>query len=208
MIDFSYSYYDAAGSVSPSRNYILNWITNSPLPVKLENFSVANAKGEAGALIKWSTSSEENTDRFEVERSENGKDWKVIGEVSAVGESKNIHSYSFSDIVDKNGKSYYRLKMIDMDGTFTHSTIKSIIVELSGESYLYPNPAVNVIHLKTDVAGTKKAVFFDASGSSISSTLAFSDNVMDVSHLPAGKYFVKVTDQYGIISQYKATISR
>ncbi len=208
MIDFAYSYYDAAGSVSPSRNYVLNWITNTPLPVKLESFLVSNAGGEAGNLVKWSTSSEENADRFAVERSENGLDWKTLGEVVAKGESKLFNSYSFSDIVEKKGTYYYRLKMIDMDGTFTYSTMKSILVQLSGASYLYPNPAVNVIHLKTEVTGVKKAIFFDASGSSISSTFSFSDNMIDVSQLPAGKYFVKITDQKGVTSQYKATISR
>lgn len=111
------------------------------LPVTFVSFA-AKAEGQI-ANLAWSTTAETNSERFDIQRSQNGKDWKIIGSVSANGESKTILSYSFSDNNPLNGQNFYRLKMIDLDSTFAYSRINNVAFENKSLVNVYPNPAIN-----------------------------------------------------------------
>lgn len=72
--------------------------------------------------IKWNTVSELNVKTFSVERSANGTSFTAIDAVTA----KNIASganYSFTDAAPLAGVSYYRLKVIDKDGSFKYTPV-------------------------------------------------------------------------------------
>ncbi len=81
--------------------------------------------------LDWKTASEINSAWFEVERSYEGKEWEQVGKVKAAGNTNNISSYSFTDthsgIENPNTDFvYYRLKQLDIDGTFSYSSIVQI----------------------------------------------------------------------------------
>lgn len=209
MVEFSYAFTDAAGSVSRPENYILNWINNTPLPVRLESFSVsAVMKNEIGVQLKWITSAEEGSERFEIERSGNSRDWFVIGQLDAKGESSESSDYTFYDHQPVGGTNYYRLKMLDRDGSFEYSRILTAVAKRQQDAFLYPNPASNVLNVKSSESGIKKATFYDLSGNMIARPVVFSSNQMDVSGFPPGYYLVRIADNQGVIKQYKATINR
>lgn len=90
------------------------------LPVKLTSFKAAK-EGKVVSL-NWSTTEEIGSDRFEVERSMDGKVWSFIGEVKANGTTRNLNLYHFTDVQPAQGQNLYRLKMIDQDNTFAFST--------------------------------------------------------------------------------------
>lgn len=118
------------------------------LPVKLASFT-AYTEGET-ALLRWTTTEEVDSFAFEIERSSNAKTWQKIGAVSAQGQSDKTQNYTFSDPLPFKGTSYYRLKMVDRDGTFSHSEIKSV-QSLSGKevsAVVYPNPASDFVFVK------------------------------------------------------------
>jgi len=119
------------------------------LPVSLISFTVKQ-EGET-ATIAWSTSSETNSDRFEVERSHNNKSWLKIGNVLASQESVSSKPYSFVDISPLNGESLYRLKMIDRDGTFAYSRIESVNFKLVPAVKVYPNPIADTEKLQIGI---------------------------------------------------------
>lgn len=98
---------------------------NIILPLVLKDFVVI-AQGKY-ALVKWSTSSEQNSSSFEIERSIDGTNFKSIGRVLAKGYSNVLTEYSFSDLkITERIKYFYRLKMIDKDGKYTYSGVKEI----------------------------------------------------------------------------------
>ncbi len=76
-----------------------------------------------GTMLTWSTSFEENNVMFIVEKSEDGKSFTEVGSVDASGDSDDIKEYNFLDVMSNASKSYYRLKQVDLDGTFSYSEI-------------------------------------------------------------------------------------
>ncbi len=94
-------------------------------------------------IVNWITVSELNTDKFEIEKSTNGENFTLCGTVPAKN-TNTRNSYSFIDKYPANGVAYYRLKMIDIDGTFTYSGVKFVNNKLVVIS-VYPNPASKIL---------------------------------------------------------------
>jgi hypothetical protein len=117
------------------------------LPVKLISFTAV--KEGLQAQLTWSTSEEVNSERFEVERSNDGKKWARISSLPAAGDILNaVTGYSFTDDNPLPGESLYRLKMIDRDQTFSYSRIVSLHFQtIAG---IYPNPASEKIMISAD----------------------------------------------------------
>lgn len=97
-----------------------------PLPLTLTDFRGSNNKSEN--YLEWSTASEQNASYFEIERSVNGSNYILAGRVKAAGNSNVNKKYSFNDQAGGAFWSvyYYRLKMVDLDGTFSYSKVITI----------------------------------------------------------------------------------
>jgi len=87
--------------------------SNQPLPIELVSFTATCV--DNNTILKWETVSENNSSYFDVEKSTDGYTWRVIGQVSAAGNSNEQLSYSFSDY-DNNSNTFYRLNQVDLDG--------------------------------------------------------------------------------------------
>ncbi|WP_345221292.1 T9SS type A sorting domain-containing protein [Hymenobacter koreensis] len=96
----------------------------APLPVELISFTARYADQQV--LLNWATAQEKNSASFNVERSADGKAFETISTVEAAGESSSRRNYTFADRRPVGGTSYYRLKQIDRDGTFTHSAVLAV----------------------------------------------------------------------------------
>lgn len=97
---------------------------NSPLPVNLFSFSGRRTNG--GNQLNWVTASEANSAKFVVERSSDGQSYTSITEVAAAGNSNSSRSYGYLDGRPQTGDNYYRLKMVDKDGSFKYSNVVRI----------------------------------------------------------------------------------
>lgn len=120
------------------------WRRDASLPVEWLGFDV-KLKGSF-AELDWATSSELNSDYFEVQRSMNGKSFEGIGQVKAVGHSEEITTYQYTDpgvTSIPNDRVYYRLRQVDIDGAFSFSSMLELSLEsVEGSSLsVYPNPA-------------------------------------------------------------------
>lgn len=122
-------------------------IASGPLlPVRLLEFSGLLRNNIA--TLRWQSEAETNFDRFEVERSTNNGRFDRVATLAARGNgSTRPVSYETAD--DLSGQTaeafFYRLKMIDTDGSFTYSRTVMIRKDrhgLKGFS-LAPNPVVN-----------------------------------------------------------------
>jgi hypothetical protein len=135
------------------------------LPVTFASYDVKC--NDKGALVTWSTSSELNSSKFEIQRSANGIDWKTIGTVSAAGNSNDIHNYQYVDI-SGGGTAQYRVRQVDIDGQFTYTAIKLTNCRSATlfDVVLYPVPAndkLNVV-VKSDMDIATELRIVDMSG--------------------------------------------
>lgn len=121
-----------------------SWVAsqpNSPLPVTLLSFNLRKAD-ERKVVAEWSTSAETDFDYFELERSADGASFHVIGRIQGAGyNTQTVHWYSFTDTDPLSGINYYRLKAVDLNGSYEYFNVLSITVNASRSFVLYPNPA-------------------------------------------------------------------
>ncbi|MCU7548468.1 S8 family serine peptidase [Chitinophagaceae bacterium LB-8] len=116
------------------------------LPVRLVSFAVRK-EGRSDAVIYWTVGEESNVDRYEIEVAngngsgqQNG--FEKIGQVASLGNISQQRQYAFTDQeFPKSGIRYYRLKIIDKDGTFTYSDVKSLRFADTNNWIVYPNPS-------------------------------------------------------------------
>ena len=114
----------------------------TPLPVGLTAFT-ATAAGPAAVRLAWTTASEQNSDRFEVERSLDGTRFDRLGPVGAAGNSSSPRAYGYLDERLPAGAAwlYYRLRQVDVDGSFAYSPVRGVARSGPAGLALYPNPA-------------------------------------------------------------------
>jgi hypothetical protein len=93
------------------------------LPLKLEQFT-AQKSGDLN-LLKWTISSNDKADRFEIQKSVDGIHFSAAAVVFA---SQQVYSetYSFKDMDNTDGTVYYRLAMVNKDQSLTYSSIISL----------------------------------------------------------------------------------
>ena len=134
------NYAEEAGSGSNHGGVVYN-LSNGPLPVELVSFS-ANLK-ESFVQLNWKTATEVNNYGFEVQRKNVSGEWKKVGFVKGNGNSNSPKHYTFSDKTVHSGKYFYRLKQIDIDGSFNYSKIVEVDVSAPVKYELsqnFPNP--------------------------------------------------------------------
>ena len=167
----------------------------TPLPVELSAFT-ATAEGSSAVRLAWATASEKNSAAFEVERSPNGREFSGLGTVAAAGSSNAPRSYGFVDAkLPGAALLYYRLKLVDADGSFSYSPVRSVAQggKAGAGLALFPNPSHGAVTLTGAVPGTLVTVF-DALGRLVTSAPADAAGTAALrlpAGLPAGVYVVR-----------------
>jgi mannan endo-1,4-beta-mannosidase len=131
-----------------SYNQTCNLADIATLPVTFINFQVEKQNGSV--LLEWQTASEKNNDRFEIERSSDGKHFYSFSEIKSAGNSTQIQSYQQIDKDPLSGISYYRLKQVDADGNYSYSNVVSITADNLSIS-VYPNPSNGLYRLNGSI---------------------------------------------------------
>jgi len=173
------------------------------LPLKMGDFT-ASVK-TAGIQLNWETLLEQNTSHFDVEHSTNGSDFSAIGKVNAKGNSTNKEYYTYTDSKAPHGMNYYRLKMADLDNTYTYSRIIAIRNSSQPISVdLFPNPVINAlqVQLTSKQKETATILIADASGKKVYSgsiQLIEGNNAtsIPVAQLPKGTYYFSFENKDG-----------
>ncbi|MEO6870414.1 MAG: T9SS type A sorting domain-containing protein, partial [Ginsengibacter sp.] len=131
-------------SVSSFSGFYFTTNIGAPLPLTLISFDAV--KKDKLVQLNWITTQEINTSHFLVQRGGDGITFNNIGRVEAKNTSGN-NNYSLADASPVNGVNFYRLKMIDIDGKITYSSIIKIVFARKNELQVFPNPAKNSITL-------------------------------------------------------------
>ena len=125
---------------------------NTPLPAELISFSARKKNGK-DVLAEWTTASEFNINHFEIEMAKSNaaylqNQFVKIGEVTSLGNSTTQQQYSFIDIeFNKSGVRYYRLKIIDNDGSIKYSAIRPVVFNEEITWQVFPNPSSGIFNL-------------------------------------------------------------
>ena len=173
------------------------------LPVRLISFSGERVDAENVALY-WETSLEVNNDHFEVERAINpGRGYETVDIVKGAGSSTSAVKYKTADPNDYTGYTYYRLKQVDLDGTFEYSSVIAVKGGLTPLTIkAFPNPVQSGI-IRFRVTGLKVSeklvvMIYDVSGRIIyqnsNITLSSDKQIFQVNLLRAvpGKYVINI----------------
>ncbi len=128
----------SSNSVNAFGSFTLGYKT-FPVPLKLISFSGERKAGVT--YLNWTTVDEQNVDRFEIQRSNNGTDFITIGNVAARNLSS-IQTYSFNDPFALDGIVYYRLRLVDVDAKFSYSQVIIFSDKISDtKGFIVANPA-------------------------------------------------------------------
>ena len=113
-------------------------INLSVVPVTLTN--VKAYQKNAGVQVEWTAQQENNIDRYEVERSQNGQQFIKLGSVEAKGNSSVVINYNLFDPAPLGGVNFYRIKIIEA-GKITYSQVMKVTIS-NGATLItiYPNP--------------------------------------------------------------------
>lgn len=138
-------------------------IFGAVLPVTLSSFSAENAGNKVS--VKWTTAKEIDSDYFAVERSADGYVFEEIGRKEAAGNINTPTPYSFTDNTPLQGKSYYRLRQVDIDEKMVYSPVVTVLRK-SNTITLSPSPAADLLQIRLDETPAEDGVWqvFDMAG--------------------------------------------
>ncbi len=109
---------------------------NSTLPTKIKGFSALNLQGNV--QLNWLTNNEINVKQFEIEKSWENNQFLKLATLEAKNNSQN--SYTFIDRLVTNETIFYRLKIVERDGSFKYSSVIRTEEKRNSKLNVYPNP--------------------------------------------------------------------
>lgn len=183
--------------------------SQQPLPIELVSFN-AVCQNNGANLIKWTTATEVNADKFEIQKSSNAVDFQTIGTIQA--QYPYGGNYSYTDNTKNVGITYYRLKMIDKDASFKYSDIVNVdndkCKNIRTQVYAYGKNIV--VNVNTSSNQTMRALVYDAIGRTLL------DKPIEVNEgnntfqwpmeVAQSIYFVKLVDERGDLVQVQKVV--
>lgn len=186
------------GVVVDPNNWVINK-TGSILPLRLVSFS--GAINNKQAQLEWVTAEERNVRKFEIERAVDAVNFNSIGSVNAItGASQNKYAYTDKEPLSDG---FYRLKMIDIDGSYTFSNVIELKLSSTALSVRY-NSLTATLNIQTNnVANDNlQVIIYTMEGKKVmqkEKALSAGSNELNVnlSHLSQGIYAANVVTNAG-----------
>lgn len=175
-----------------------------PLPVTLLDFT-GHAE-QKDVVLNWSTAMEQNSSYFQIERSLDNVHFTVIGKVAAAQNTSNQTNYAFTDASPASGNNYYRLHMVDLDGTSTYSKIVVVNFNNLSEHVIatYPNPAHSsfLLQFRNMTPGRYDMQFMSTAGQliftrqiQVADPVSYNETINLSQNLAQGTYLIRVMDR-------------
>lgn len=182
-----------------------------PLPVTLTSFT--GKPVNSTVELNWRTTSEINFKNYLVEKSSDGSHFINLTEVAPKGSINAAANYATVDRYPYPNYSYYRLKTINIDGTFAYSDIVKVKTAQRSISLtrLFPNPAMSYVNVEI-VANNQQVIYVEVlnvEGQKVmTQTMQLNSGInekqLSLTNLSAGNYIVQFRDsQNNIIESTK-----
>ena len=195
---FKYSFIDAAGFADPTPATYTIIPNNGSLFFSLTDFTVS--KNNCVANLNWKTSSEINSEKFEVEVSADiNATFATKGTIAASTNSSITKNYQFNFSMETGVQYFFRLKMINKDGTFTYSEIRKLsCTDLKTQIAIAPNPVIDMFNLSGMEKGKNTILIYSNDGKLIKSQVTGTTTYnVDISNFSAGLYMVRILNENG-----------
>lgn len=194
----------SAGRYAVIKNVQAKGLAPVNLPVKMKSYEIKLTNEKQVANI-WTTTFEINTSHFNIQRSNDSRNFITVGKVNAIG----VSTYNFIDIVPINNLTsmiYYRLEILDNNGSKTYSEIKTLnLKSVSNQFSIYPNPAKDFITI--DGKNMKQINIMDGLGRKIIQLIGTADHqTLSTKQLNKGIYIVELITTKGEVQREKLII--
>ncbi len=183
--------------------------SETALPVMLTSFKASRSESNS-VRLDWATTEEVNASHFEVEHSLSGKEWSKIGGIKAAGAHTGLKSYTYIHTNPSLSLNYYRLRSVDTDGSFSYSAIESVSLNGSTKGlFVYPNPAREYLSLEIgDQRAISSMQLFNMAGNEVLLKSDKAGRSLDVRHLPAGSYLLRISRDDSSVQTFRIVIGR
>ncbi|MEN9548906.1 MAG: hypothetical protein RIR12_1497 [Bacteroidota bacterium] len=164
------------------------------LPIKLKSFT--GQLNECKVTLNWQTLTEENAASIEVERKIGNGSFVTIGSLPAKG---NNSSYQFNDTITSN--AYYRLKLVDNNGSFTYS--HQLFFNCAAPHIIvYPtNVANGDVYISGMPSGKKRITLFNTAGQLVySNTTAANNTSINMQAMASGQYLIRIENNEAVLT--------
>lgn len=184
-------YFDGLYSTKPSFN--ITFTGGNSLPVPLTDFYGEGSKTSNNLYISLQQVS--SNVQVILERSTDGMTFKFLRQIAI--QQNNLNKYNYVDAAPFNGNNYYRLKIINGDGSIVYSKIVLLKNNLEGQIVMYPNPVIDqlTINLSYLFQDRYNIIISDVVGRNVYSQQSGATVVIiPFTKFVKGSYFVQVTD--------------
>lgn len=174
--------------------FTCNEIGGGNLPVNISSFN-AIRRTKNQVLLSWKTDFELNAKEFVIER-KSGTGFVAIGTISAANMLSGSN-YSFQDVNASRNSSQYRLRAIDIDGSYSNSDIRNVKGTAGAvDFFVYPNPAMGKTNLNiADSEGEYDVTILDNTGKKIRNFTMSGNYSTELNNLPKGSVLIRVTNK-------------
>lgn len=166
------------------------------LPLQLISFTAI--KKDNNNLISWTTSNESYLNKFEIQRSYDAVQFVSVGSVNSRNNS-GINAYSFTDFGSSTASNYYRLKIVNKDGSYSFSKIIVINNKIITSLSLCPNPANDYIAVKFSELNENSFLNIYTSDGRLVKQSAIAKHeiqaLINVQSLPKGNYYLELVSK-------------
>ena len=191
---------EAVGSIGPSGYGATQTFTTLGVVLPINGIEIKVRRQGGNVIVNWSTQSEQSSAFFDVERSYDGIAFTKIGQVNAAGYSSTPRNYQFTDVDAAKSLIFYRLKLVDADGSYRLSLVR-LVTRQDGNKQdflLYPNPAISNVNIALNEAAAEdmQVQVINQMGQIVGTTRLIKGMQLiklDISKLPKGIYSVKIT---------------
>lgn len=165
----------------------------STLPVTLISFTASLQNCES--YLNWKTADAINFSHYVVEKSKDGSHFSTIGEIMNV---ESVYRYSYTDKNTGSGNSFYRLRLVDQDGTHKYSPVVSVRSDCEETIKVYPTFTSNEVRIVLPQQGYEKAQLYilNVAGQRMAPAVHGSGSfkTVNLQGLPASTYILQVVN--------------
>ncbi len=190
--------FDGVANSKVSFDFVLS---GTALPVSLQGFD-AQRTDKQKVKLSWVTASEVNVKEFEVQRSFDKINYTVAAVVASKSQGRittTLQEYELTDVNPSWSNSYYRLRIIDIDGKSQYSEIRN--VKGSGEQGRFRLRTISYTGLyqvfADDYTGSIQYEVYDSKGARLQKNIVQNGQNIDIRALSKGNYFIRFSDAKG-----------
>ena len=164
-----------------------------PLPVKLSSFFAK--RNNNTVALNWKTETETNSKEFILERN-TGNNFVAVATITA-SNNANGSSYAHLDNNSSTGTSLYRLKLVDINGSFSYSNVSAVKGTAAASSFtVFPNPSSGNAKITiSDISEPTDVQLVDISGRVIKIVSMNNSNTVELNSLQKGMYMIRIVNK-------------